>query len=283
MTLSATPLTDDMLRAWLPPRPRASHKGDYGHVLVVGGDHGMAGAVRLAGEAAARVGSGLVSVATRLDHAAVIAAARPELMCHGVECARDLCVLLQRASVVAIGPGLGQSAWARELLAALLQTHSPLVVDADALNLLAQEPTRRDHWILTPHPGEAARLLDMTTGQIQADRLYAVQALQQRYGGVCVLKGAGSLVCASGSIAICEAGNPGMASGGMGDVLTGIIAGLLAQGLSLVDAACAGVYIHAKAGDRAAQEGERGLLASDLMPHLRQLVNPARKHGLRAK
>ena len=274
MTPSTVLLTDCMLHAWLPPRSRASHKGDYGHVLVVGGDHGMAGAVRLAGEAAARTGSGLVSIATCLVHAAAIAAARPELMCHGVECARDLRPLLQRASVVAIGPGLGQSAWARDMLAAVLQTHLPLVVDADALNLLAQEPTRRDDWILTPHPGEAARLLGITTEQIQADRLHAVQTLQQRYGGVCVLKGAGSLVCAPESIALCEVGNPGMASGGMGDVLTGIIAALLAQGLSLVDAACAGVYIHAKAGDRAAQDGERGLLASDLMPYLRPLVNP---------
>lgn len=274
MMLSATPLTDSMLRAWLPPRARASHKGDYGHVLVVGGDHGMAGAVRLAGEAAARTGSGLVSIATRAAHAAVIAAACPELLCHGVECARDLRVLLQRASVVAIGPGLGQSAWAHDMLAAVLQMRLPRVVDADALNLLAQEPMQCDHWVLTPHPGEAARLLDMTTKQVQADRLQAAQALQQRYGGVCVLKGAGTLVCTSESVAICEAGNPGMASGGMGDVLTGVIAGLLAQGLSLVDAACAGVYIHAKAGDRAAQEGERGLLASDVMPHLRKLVNP---------
>lgn len=274
MTLSATPLTDDMLRAWLPPRARASHKGDYGHVLVVGGDHGMVGAVRLAGEAAARTGSGLVSIATRAAHAAVSAAVRPELMCHGVECARDLRVLLQRASVVAIGPGLGQSAWAHDMLAAVLQMRLPRVVDADALNLLAQESMQCDHWVLTPHPGEAARLLDMTTKQVQADRLQAAQALQQRYGGVCVLKGAGTLVCTSESISICEVGNPGMASGGMGDVLTGIIAGLLAQGLSLVDAACAGVYIHAKAGDRAAQEGERGLLASDVMPHLRKLVNP---------
>ena len=166
------------------------------------------------------------------------------------------------------------------LLAAVLQTRLPQVVDADALNLLAQEPARRDDWILTPHPGEAARLLGVSTEQIQADRLHAVHALQQRYGGVCVLKGAGTLVCTSESIALCEAGNPGMASGGMGDVLTGIIAGFLAQGLSLMDAAKAGVYIHATAGDRAAQEGERGLLASDLLPHLRKLVNPTRKHSL---
>ena len=276
MTHSVTPLTDSVLHTLQPRRSRSSHKGHYGHVLVVGGDYGMAGAARLAGEAAARAGSGLVSVATRTVHAAVIAMARPELMCHGVDRASDLRPLLQRASVVAIGPGLGQSAWGVDLLGAVLQTRLPLVVDADALNLLAQEPAMRDHWILTPHPAEAARLSGVTTEQVQADRPHAVQVLQQRYGGVCVLKGAGSLVCTSGSIAICDAGNPGMASGGMGDVLTGVIVGLLAQGLSLSDAAGAGVYIHARAGDRAAAQGggERGLLAGDLMSHIRPLVNP---------
>lgn len=274
MMRSPTLLADSMLHALLPRRPRSSHKGDYGHVLVVGGDYGMAGAVRLAGEAAVRTGSGRVSIATRPDHAAVIAAARPELMCHGVAGPRDLRLLLQRASIVAIGPGLGQSAWARDLLAAVLQTSLPLVVDADALNLLAQEPVSRHQWVLTPHPGEAARLLAVTPEQIQGDRIRAVTALQQRYGGVSVLKGMGSLVCTPSSISVCDAGNPGMASGGMGDVLTGIIAGLSAQGLSLDNAACVGVYIHARAGDRAAQEGERGLLASDLMPYLRTLLNP---------
>ncbi len=275
ITSPAVRLASQQMRSLLPSRSRSAHKGDYGHVLVIGGDHGMSGAVRLAAEAASRSGSGLTSVATRSAHAAFISSARPELMCHGVERTQDLHSLLQRTSVIAIGPGLGQSVWARELFAAVLESHLPLVVDADALNLLAREPATRDNWVLTPHPGEAARLLGCTTADIQMDRFQAVQELQQRYGGVCILKGAGTLICnVQEPIAVCDAGNPGMASGGMGDVLTGVIAGLLAQKLSLADAARAGVFIHAAAGDDAAAAGERGLLASDLMPHIRRLVNP---------
>ena len=157
----------------------------------------------------------------------------------------------------------------------VLESKLPLVVDADALNLIAQEPVRSDHWILTPHPGEAARLLNTTSTEVQADRIAAVKAIQEKYAGVIVLKGSGTLVLnAQGSTSICSAGNPGMASAGMGDVLTGTIAGLLAQGLSLDDAAKVGVCIHAAAADEAAEEGERGLLARDLMPWLRRFVNP---------
>lgn len=262
-------------RSALPPRRRDAHKGDFGHLLVVGGDAGMAGAVRLAAEAAARVGAGLVSVATRAAHAATIAAARPELMCHGVESPRELAALLRRASVVAIGPGLGQGAWGRALLGCVLDARQPLVVDADALNLLAEDPVRRDDWVLTPHPGEAGRLLGQGADEVQRNRFIAAAELQASYGGVVVLKGPGTLVLAGdGMPAICSGGNPGMASGGMGDVLTGIIAGLIAQGFGLRDGAAAGVCLHSAAADEAAAGGERGLLASDLFPRLRPLANP---------
>ena len=267
-------------RLWTAPEPvltrrtRSAHKGLFGHVLVVGGDHGYSGAARLAGEAAARVGAGLVSVATRPEHAALLNLTRPELMCRGVEHPFDLEPLLEQASVVAIGPGLGRSDWARAFWAQVTDTDLPLVVDADALSLLAETPLRRGDWVLTPHPGEAARLLGVTNAAIQRDRFAAAQALQSRYGGVAVLKGAGTLVQTEGDRpTICTAGNPGMASGGMGDVLTGVIAGLIAQKLQLPDAARLGVWLHAVAGDRAARDGERGLLASDLMPHLRALAN----------
>ncbi len=274
---SAMRIGPELMSRVLPRRSRSDHKGRFGHVLVVGGEIGMAGAARMAGEAAGRCGAGLVSIATRPEHAAAIAAARPELMCHGVGGARELAPLLRRATVVAIGPGLGRSAWARELLPAVLECARPLVVDADALNLLAGEPMRREDWILTPHPGEAARLLGAETAAIQADRFAAVEALVDAYSGTCVLKGAGTLV--RGPLActyICGAGNPGMASGGMGDVLTGVVAALVAQGLDIEIAARAGVYLHAAAADRAAEAGERGLLALDLMPELRILVNPGR-------
>ena len=282
---SVSRLTFDGVAHLLAPRRRDAHKGDFGHVLVIGGDAGMGGAVRMAAEAALRVGAGLVSVATRPIHAAAISAARPELMCHAVTRASELRPLLAKADVVAIGPGLGQSDWAQELLGSVLGSDLPMVVDADALNLLAIEPVQRNNWILTPHPGEAARLLNNDTKSVQADRFAAVNELQQRYGGVVVLKGAGSLVAAAGSpLALCDAGNPGMASAGMGDVLTGIIAGLLAQrqtlktdpAQALTVAARLGVIVHARAADIAAKEdGERGMLASDVTAALREVVNPA--------
>lgn len=272
---AANRICQEDLHVWLAPRPRGAHKGDHGHVLVVGGDHGMGGAARMAGEAAARVGAGLVTVATRPTHAATLSAARPELMCRGVEEARGLLPLLRRATVVAIGPGLGRSRWAQDLLGAVLESELPLVVDADALNLLAQDPLARGNWVLTPHPGEAARLLGSTSGIIQADRFAAVSQLTQRYRAVCVLKGAGTLVQGEGgNLWLCDRGNPGMATGGMGDVLTGVVAGLIAQGLPLAAAARAGVYLHAVAGDAAAADGERGMMALDLLPHLRRAANP---------
>ncbi|MTI64174.1 NAD(P)H-hydrate dehydratase [Methylophaga sp.] len=262
-------------RELLSPRPRTAHKGLYGHLVVIGGDNGMPGAARVAAEAGARVGSGLVSIATHSAHSAILNQARPELMCHGIEHAEALAPLLDKASILAIGPGLGQSHWSQTLFARALDAEKPMVVDADALNMLSQAPQQRDNWILTPHPGEAARLLSCSSREIQANRFEAVQQLQQRYGGVIVLKGAGTLLYDGKlPIRLCTAGNPGMASGGMGDALTGVIGGLLAQRLSLIDAASLGVLLHAMAADKAAEkEGERGMLAMDLMPHLRHLVN----------
>jgi len=267
------------LSSLLAPRKIASNKGDYGHVLVVGGEQGMSGAVRMAGEAAARVGAGLVSVATRAAHAATISSARPELMCHGVEKPEALTPLLNRASVVAIGPGLGQGIWGRAMLARILESRLPLVLDADALNLLALDPVRHVNWVLTPHPGEAARLLGCTSADIQLDRFSAVASLEASFGGITVLKGCGTLVLGGdGEIALCSEGNPGMASAGMGDVLTGVIAALIAQGLDLREAARLGVALHAAAADNAVvNNGERGLLASDLFPFLCRLANPKKR------
>lgn len=260
------------MRNLLQPRRPSAHKGDFGHVLVIGGNCGMLGAARLAAEAALRTGAGLVSLATRPEHAVAIAAARPEIMCHGIEHIHELNPLLQKATVVAIGPGLGQDAWAQALLSTVLESHLPLVVDADALNLLALEPAKRDNWILTPHPGEAARLLNKSGAEVQADRLLAAKELQEALGGVVVLKGAGSVVTDGEEAGICIGGNPGMASGGMGDVLTGVIASLVAQGMDLLQAAQLGVCLHAEAADRAAEQGERGLIASDLFSVIRGLV-----------
>ncbi|MDD3762058.1 MAG: NAD(P)H-hydrate dehydratase [Nevskiales bacterium] len=265
----------------LGTRARDAHKGRYGHVLVVGGNHGMAGAALLAGRAALRSGAGLVSVATRADHAAALTAAQPELMVHGVADPAQLDVLMARASIVALGPGLGQDQWARALFAHVVSAGVPLVVDADALNLLARLPRRREDWILTPHPGEAARLLQSEVPVVQADRLDAARQLQARYGGAVALKGAGTVIAvpADGPALLCPFGNPGMAVGGSGDALTGVIAAMRAQGLELGQAAATGVLVHALAGDRAAQRGERGMLPSDLIGALRAVINPTAGGG----
>jgi NAD(P)H-hydrate epimerase len=204
-----------------------------------------------------------------------VAAGSAELMVHDIGKASDLKALLERADTVAIGPGLGTDAWASSLLAATLEAKRPLVIDADALNLLADLGQRSDDWILTPHPGEAGRLLGLSSSEIQADRTTALAALRERYGGTIVLKGAGTLVSASdGPSWLCTAGNPGMAAPGMGDVLTGVIAGLLVQRLAPELAAVCGVLAHAMAGDAAAVAGQRGMLASDLLAEVRVAVNP---------
>ncbi len=273
---SAMAIRFECLESNLAPRPRISHKGNNGYVLIIGGELGYSGAIRMAGEAALRAGAGMVCLATRIEHAAVINVGRPELMVRGVEQPVVLRALIEKADVVAIGPGLGQSDWARQLFACATETKCPLVVDADGLNLLAQNPQRKDNWILTPHPGEAGRLLEISAEQINADRFAAIEQIHQQYGGTVILKGAGSLMCTSkGLMAVCTDGNPGMASGGMGDVLTGIIASLWAQGQSQDMAAQLGVCLHGAAADMAVvADGERGLLASDLMPWIRRLVNP---------
>jgi NAD(P)H-hydrate epimerase len=274
----ATLLDQSALQRWLKPRRRDANKGSYGHVLAIGGDLGMGGAIRFAGEAALRVGAGLVSVATQAENITALNAARPELMVHAVAGIQELQTLLQRSTVVAIGPGLGQRAWGHALWHTALAAGKPLVLDADGLNLLSRERVALpDKAVLTPHPGEAARLLGEDTQAIARDRFAAVRELARRHRAVVVLKGAGSLIAnPQGDVSVCPWGNPGMASGGMGDVLTGVIAGLLAQGYDTWRAARLGVSLHAQAGDMAASEGgEAGLLASDLFAALRSLRNGA--------
>jgi hydroxyethylthiazole kinase-like uncharacterized protein yjeF len=258
---------------YLTPRKRDAHKGDFGHLLIVGGDYGFSGAVLLAALAALRIGAGLVSVATRADHAKMLNLTRPEIMCHAVSSFADLRGLLEKATTVLMGPGLGQSGWSQELFSHLIECEQPLILDADGLNLLAKKNYKKNNWVLTPHAGEAGRLLNKNSGEIQADRLAAVKQLQQKFGGWVVLKGAGSLIAGPDELAICTQGNPGMATGGMGDVLSGVLGGLIAQKIPFGIAIQLGVLVHAMAGDLAAKEGERGMIASDLMPYLRKIVN----------
>lgn len=259
----------------LPPRPLTAHKGLYGRCLLVGGDHGMGGAIILAAEAALRSGVGLVKVATRAPHLAPLLMRLPEAMASVVDHRNALLPLLAWADAVVIGPGLGQEPWGEQMLHACLACGKPLLVDADALNLLAAQDRNAlaGDSVITPHPGEAARLLGVEHAAIQRDRFNAAARLAEQTGAAVVLKGNGSLVASAAGCAICVDGNPGMASGGMGDVLSGIVGALLAQGLSAQHAARLGTVVHAQAGDRAAAAvGERALLASDVISHIAELL-----------
>lgn len=267
----------DALLANLAPRKSNSHKGLYGHVLVIGGDHGFGGAAAMAAEAALSCGAGLVSVATRPEHVPAVLARTPEVMAHAVKNRHELDVLLRGASVVVIGPGLGQSPWSEHLLQVVLEHEHPLIVDADALNILVAKQwlgrlaARTAPVVVTPHPGEAARLLAQTTAQVQADRLAASKTLQTLVDGIVVLKGVGSLVSSVRGVGLGDYGNPGMASGGMGDVLSGVLGALLAQLPDAVLATELGVCLHGDAADQAAAKfGLRGLRATQLMPYLQE-------------
>tara|TARA_R110002126_G_scaffold273866_1_gene418680 strand:+ start:219906 stop:220760 length:855 start_codon:yes stop_codon:yes gene_type:complete len=282
MTSQALSFTD--MKGWLKPRDNDANKGSFGHVLIIGGDYGMPGAVRLAAEAALRVGAGLVTVVTRPEHVATVVSGRPELLCYGLNSPQDttLALCLARATMLVLGPGLGNSSWSESMYDAVCEQPTastvPLLIDADGLNWLAKKQASwksRAHCVFTPHPGEAARLLNTNVNSIQADRTKSIQSLQTRFGGVFVLKGSGSLVCTNNKAPrICRAGNPGMASAGMGDVLSGVIAGLMAQGLTPWHAAQMGVLLHAKAGDVTLNnQGGPGLLASDVIPAIHSLMD----------
>ena len=257
----------------LVARAPASHKGKFGHVLLIGGDHGFGGAILLSAQSALRSGAGMVSVATRSEHVPAALARIPEAMVLGTSSANQLMGLLQKVSVLVVGPGLGQASWGRSLLSAAANAPLPQVWDADALNMLAEaQVSLPKGCVITPHPGEAARLLGVSTAQVQADRPAAAHALSKKYTAVVVLKGAGSLIASpDGRLALCHQGHPAMATAGLGDVLAGLVGALLAQGMDAFDAACLGVWLHANAG---AQEGKfgRGLAASDLIPVIRQLL-----------
>jgi NAD(P)H-hydrate epimerase len=272
--------------------PADAHKGTRGRVVVVGGDTGMAGAARMVARAAFATGAGLVHVACPADTVRALQAAEPDVQTVEQEFASPpspaLLDLVARADAVVLGPGLGRSEWARSLWHRVLAADLPLVVDADGLNLLAElgaggrrsssSSGSSSNWVLTPHPGEAGRLLGRGIADVQRDRLAAARALASRYGAVAVLKGACSLVSEPRgdgvAMHVCDYGNPGMGTAGVGDVLAGVLGGLLVQLRDVPTAARTGVLLHALAGDDAAADGERGLIASDLLPAIRRRANP---------
>ncbi len=274
-------ISKEDVAALLPRRSASAHKGSVGRVVIVGSNLTMEGAGLMAAHAAYRTGAGLVSLALKLNHHYAIApfiklsmAVSPEIRLYFSDQKRVLNKAILGADVIGIGPGLGNDQWAKSMWRKALNSGHSLVVDADALNRLAQRPAYNEDWVLTPHPGEAARLLRVTTTDVQANRPAAAQEIQKRYGGVCVLKGSGTLVVSASDFWVCDRGNSGMATAGMGDILTGVICALKAQGLSSLEAAMCGVWLHSKAADDCAQfDGEIGMMATDLLPKIRQNLN----------
>ncbi len=276
------------LKGRLKPRKKSAHKGDHGHVVVLGGDKGFGGAAIMAAEAAQRSGAGLVTLVTRNEHKTAALVRCPELMVIGREDENNWGGILKRANCIVVGPGLGTNEWGRSMLSEVIEqkkiNHTPVLFDADALTLLSQreiilESIKTHNAVFTPHPGEAASLLQCSTEFVQLDRFRAVKELVKLLGGTCLLKGSGSLSFSEegpDTIYLCSEGNAGMASGGMGDILSGIVASFIAQGLSCAEALNCGICIHGEAGDLASRaNGERGLRATDLFPFLVKLLNPA--------
>ena len=259
--------------SFLAPRPRTAHKGMYGRVLVIGGDHGFGGAALLSAESALRSGAGMVTLATRTEHVPAALTRMPEIMSAGIHSANQLMTLIEAASVLVVGPGLGQDSWGRSLLSAAANADRPQVWDADALNQLATgQVVLPKNSVITPHPGEAARLLGISTQEVQNDRAAAAHALARTFNAVCVLKGSGSLIAdVDGRLALCDRGHPAMATAGLGDVLAGLTGALMAQHMSAFDAACLAVWLHASAGQKIGASG-RGMAASDSIPAIRQLL-----------
>lgn len=266
----------ELFSAFLRPRPHNSHKGSFGDVIVIGGAHGMSGAVILAARAAAKCGAGRVFAAFIAEPPAYDSM-QPELMCRR---AQDMDV---SSTAVTIGPGLGNSDAAHEILTRTILADAPLVIDADALNLIASDSTLRQKLrgrkhlaLLTPHPLEAARLLNSSAAQIQADRLAAAQELATGLNAVVLLKGSGSVIAQPNrDLAINTTGNPALATAGTGDVLAGICGALLAQGWPVWHAALGGCWLHGAAADTLVSQGTGpiGLTASELIPCVRTLLN----------
>ncbi|GAB1232070.1 hypothetical protein UT4_05360 [Ferrigenium sp. UT4] len=291
-----TPITRKQVAAFLKPRARNSHKGMFGTVTIIGGASGMVGAALLAGRAALKMGAGCVHVGMLAENAPAVDSLQPELM---LQTASDALKHLSlpnpptggegektkntvASPVLVIGCGLGQSLAAQKLLYDALRLDVPLVLDADALNLLALRPDlrsmlppRKAPAVFTPHPGEAARLLGCSTEAVQNDRARAALSLVQKLGGSVVLKGAGSL-CATqnGKLYLNQTGNPGMGAAGMGDVLAGMIAAFIAQGLSGDEALLLAVHLHGAAGDALAEQvATLGMSATEVTEWARWLLN----------
>ena len=273
-----TPITRKQVASYLKPRPQDSHKGMFGTVTVIGGANGMVGAAVLAGRAALKLGAGCVHVGLLADHAPGVDMRMPELMLHSANTA----LKVSKPDVIMIGCGLGHDLAAHKILHDAIKLPAALVLDADALNILADRPDlrgmlfeRKHANVLTPHPGEASRLLACGTEDIQENRSTSALVLAKRYNASVVLKGAGSICATSdGKEYLNQTGNPGMSSAGMGDVLAGMIAAFIAQGMSADEALLLGVHLHGAAGDALAeQQASIGMSATEVTEWARWLLN----------
>ncbi|MFV8570414.1 NAD(P)H-hydrate dehydratase [Marinobacter sp. SBS5] len=271
-------------KAWFPVRPLNAHKGDFGRVLVVAGERGFGGAAIMAAEAASRSGAGLVSLATRPEHVTPALVRCPNVMVHGVIHGSELAPLIEQADVVVCGPGIGKSAWGQQMLQQVIDSAKPRVLDADALNLMATRvAVPVSNHVLTPHPGEAARLLGCSVAEIEADRLAATAKIQRIWGGVVLLKGAGTIVATDSEVPVVIAGgNPGMATGGMGDILSGILGAFIGQLGDIRNATIAAASAHLAAANRATERlGYMGLVPTDVIESLPFVLKETEVNGLR--
>lgn len=262
--------------SWLPSRAVDANKGDFGHVLIIGGDYNMGGAIIMAAEAAFRVGVGRVTVLSRQENFAALLSRLPNAMVACANSKEEAQKIFASKDAIAVGMGLGQSTWAQEMLDAVLSSSLPKIIDADALNLLSQKSSVQflSNSIITPHPKEASRLLGYSLEQIQQDREAAVKNLAYKYHTTAILKGHDSLIADENEVNLCPYGNAGMAVAGMGDVLSGMIGGFLAQKFSIKNAAILATTIHALAGDEVAQtQGQIGILPTELMKSVMRIVN----------
>ena len=271
--------TKKLLRKLL--RNSESHKGDFGHVLVVAGNIGFGGAALLSSKAAIKIGAGLVSLATRSEHLQAALSFAPEVMTKPVDSGQSLENYLDSSTVICLGPGLGKDYWSEQMIYKSLEnTHknkTPILIDADGLNLLPEFSKKLPlprKIVLTPHLGEAARLLNTSIEKVKKNRVSAAKRISNKYNSVVVLKSHETLICKEDKIYICDKGNPGMATAGMGDVLSGMISGLIAQKLSLFEAACLGVDLHARAGDIYSEKNnQQSLLPTDIIDLFARVIN----------
>ncbi len=271
--------TKKLLRKLL--RNSESHKGDFGHVLVVAGNIGFGGAALLSSKAAIKIGAGLVSLATRSEHLQAALSFAPEVMTKPVDSGQSLENYLDFPTVICLGPGLGKDYWSEQMIYKSLENtyknKTPILIDADGLNLLPEFSKKLPlpkKIVLTPHLGEAARLLNTSVEKVKKNKISAAKKISNKYNSVVVLKSHETLICKEDKIYICDKGNPGMATAGMGDVLSGMISGLIAQKLSLFEAACLGVDLHARAGDIYSEKNnQQSLLPTDIIDLFARVIN----------